>query len=204
MRLLDAAPWVLPHVIGCPDPVLEHHLRASTQRLCAQAGVWMETDDGQPVTASTPEYDIELPSRDAALIRIRTAWLDGAPLQHCRADDMQTLAQGPARGFLHRAGSLTLHLIGQPANGQTLQIRTVLTPAHTARTIPDGLAEQHMAAIAAGAISSLMLLPGQTWSNPALGVAHAQEAARLLDDARLCAIKDGTDSTQHVRKRRFA
>lgn len=203
MRLLDGlSPWVLPSVPGCPDPTLEHHMRAAVQRLCILSGVWLVLDDGQPTQAGVRDYEAEPPVSGAQVLRVRDAWLDGVLLTPA-SSSIFSRQGGAARSYTQMEGAGQIRLGGDPVDGQLLQMRLVLTPAPTAVAIPDDLIARHAQAIAHGALASLMLLPGQAWSNPQLAAFHLQSFETLANDARLVSLKDGVDGATTVHKRRF-
>lgn len=201
MRLDALLPLVLPEVSGCPHPTLVLHLAMAGQRFCVETGAWAVMADEQITSEGLTGYDVE-PATDAMVVRVREVWLDGrvlSPVSVVSAIDHQDAPTG----YTHYDDRQVLRLNGQPRTGQKLQMRLVMAPKTNSTTIPDDLAMRHQVAIAAGAKSTLMVMPNQVWTNPQLGGYHAQEFKRAISEARIDALRDGVDIPLTVKKRSF-
>lgn len=201
MRLDALFPLVMPEVSGCPHPTLVLHLAMAGQRFCVETGAWAVMADEQITSEGLTEYDVE-PATDAMVVRVRDVWLDGKVLKPVGVASAIGRLDVPT-GYTHYDDRQVLRLNGQPSAAQKLQMRLVMAPKTNSTTIPDDLAMRHQVAIAAGAKSTLMVMPNQVWTNPQLGGYHAQEFKRAISEARIDALRDGVDIPLTVKKRSF-
>lgn len=192
MYLEDLAPMVLPEVIGCPQPTFTLHAAMAAHTFCVESAAWQE-----PVNMRTRQgqtsYDIELellPLPTTQIVRVRNAWLDGQPLQ---PGTHYSAMQGQSRIQLHQA----------PRCGQTLALIAVLAPTLRASTLHDNYAQRWALVLASGTKASLLAIPGQTWSNPALAQHHHNAFQEGIAQARLHSTKGGVDTALTVRRRPF-
>ena len=202
MQLEALSPLVLPEVLGCPQPTLMMHLAIAAQRFFVETGAWLVMADEQITEENQTEYELE-PASDAMVIRVRDVWLDSILLKPAKATEAFE-RNANAVGYTHYDDRRVLRLEGKPRAGQKLQMRLVMAPKINSTTIPDALGARYQMGIAHGAKAGLMVIPGQTWSNPQLGAYHAQLFKDAISDARIEAIKDGVDLPVVVTKRRFS
>ena len=156
-------PYVLPFVIGCPMPVLEHHARLAAIVFCRRTLCWTQRLD--PVlTDGTPYLDIES-IFGAVIVKPKTVLVDGREWPLVSTQDGITLVSQEASGsfcFTEDGKKLSIYPI-QP-KGTSVVVRAAMAPSATTTTLHDDLSE-YLQDIANGAIASIMRLPGQTFSN---------------------------------------
>jgi hypothetical protein len=167
-------PDVLPHVPGCPAPVVRHELRRAAQSLLQVSRAWQAELTPIAITAGTADYAIA-PSNPTQqqIVRIEAAWLDGQRLSPMTPDQLDTGGlddwrerTGAPTGYLQLTpGQVTLY--PKPITNATtgLKLRVSLMPADTATLIPDDLALQYSDEIQLGAKGRLMMMPGKPWTN---------------------------------------
>jgi hypothetical protein len=159
----DFLPDVLPHAASCPEPVALLHLRRAAQDFCTRTKLWREVDT-MPATGAELETVCVPPY--AALVAIESVAIDGrrlAPLRSDRADE----AGSGEPDYYTQSGADEMRLVPcGGAVGRALRIAMILKPAEGAEMAPDFLYEHHVPVIAAGALNRILLVPGQTYSDP--------------------------------------
>ena len=61
MKWSDFSPYVLPHVIGCPDPTMEQHVRLAAIEFFRRTLSWREVLDSV-LTDGTERVELEAPT----------------------------------------------------------------------------------------------------------------------------------------------
>lgn len=189
-----ASPWVLPHVQGCPEPLMEHHIREAARRYFRESSAWVWMDEGQTTTKGQREYEIETGVAGADVVRVDTLWLDEQVLPPTKVG---------RDGFYVKQPGNIIELSVDPVDGQWLKMRLILMPSRTAVNVPDEVMEPAISAIAHGAIATLMLLPGVAWADAGLASYHAGEFMSAIAEARLVSVKERVDRPLFVHKARF-
>ena len=82
MKWLDFSPYVLPYVIGCPDPTMEMHARLAAIEFFRRTLSWREVLDAV-LTDGTERVELELPS-GAQVIKIKSVEVAGHDAQSLR------------------------------------------------------------------------------------------------------------------------
>lgn len=202
MRTNDILRFVMPDVIGCPEPTAELAVMQAAHELCNESGIWDVVMDPQVVRAGQASYELESPT-GAWVSKVTQVWLDGREL-----DPVGRQSINPSQ----ESGSPTRYATGlgeiflSPAprdSGASLVIHAELAPLVTAQVLPDFLVQRHLEAITSGAKARLMLQAGAPWANPQLGALHGQRAATLINDARLEALHERNHVSLRVPPKRF-
>ena len=55
-------PYILPYLPGCPEVVIETHLKESAAEFCAKSEVWRFTIDPDFTNNNSADYKIDVPS----------------------------------------------------------------------------------------------------------------------------------------------
>lgn len=186
-------PLVLPHVPGVPQVMATFNLRLSAIEFCKRTRCWRHVVsvvfDSTTEAVAAPEY--------AAIHEFETALWNGEtylrPIQFSDIDEPSaTLAQGATPQYVTQAepntvrvipaadGTLSLTLFLMPVNGSSFAADSDGNMVDRFDAVPDFLYLQHAEAIASGAISRLMAMPGKDWTDPTLASVHA---ARFHDAA---------------------
>ncbi len=201
--LVDAFyPFVLPEVVGCPEPLLAQQIMLTAHSFCTETGVWDEVQAPVLTSSGIADYEIDAPA-DAEMLRVRSVWLDGRELS---PKQMRTplVANFGAPSSYHSAlarGLITLD--AKPQSEQSLVVRAVYAPRLTGQALPDFLLSRYAIAIAGGAKARLMLMPGQAWSNPALAQLHAEKHQAAVVDVRIDMERDNVTGSLRVKPRPF-
>ncbi len=165
MKWSDFGPYVLPHVIGCPDPTMEQHVRLAAIEFLRRTMAWREVLDAVQ-TDGTERVEVGAPNQ-AQIIKIKSVSVGGHEFPLVETSHGMELAHtSPARefAFTHDGRTLSVYPV-QPAGVQVV-VDAALAPSITSTSMPDGLALQHMQDIAHGAIASIKRFSGQPFSDP--------------------------------------
>lgn len=174
-------PDVLPSVIGCPAPMLDHALLRAAQSFFTKSQVWKLWLDNVTTTLGVTDYDLELES-NSELVKLERATLDGRPITVTTPEvlpaDWQT-SQLRISDCIFTVDRKTVTLLPTPTTaGLVLRIEAVLKPSNAATGIEDYLFDNYNDTIATVATAELLKKPGMPWTNMVLG----QEIANLAND----------------------
>lgn len=173
MQWADFGPYVHPYVIGCPEPVMTHHVRLAAMEWCRRTLCWTEWLD-EVGTELTPEVEVDV-GRDRQIIKIKQVLVGGKEWGLVEPDYGIRLAlEDSTEEFCFTDDQKTLQVYPLQLMNTPVKIRAVLAPTLQAPSLPKAL-DEHAQDIAEGAIASIMRLPGQTFSN--MGDSAVHEAA---------------------------
>lgn len=146
MKWSDFEPYVAPHVIGCPSPVIEHHVRDAAIEFMLETKCWVRVLDPE-ITGTTDQVDLFPESSLARIYDVHQVTVDGVPSQFSVSADFQTLTLTP-----------------MPEAGLDVVITVAQVLKDDAATFPDAF--RHYARhIATGAVASIKRIPGQPFSS---------------------------------------
>lgn len=176
MKWSDFGPYVLPYVIGCPDPTMEMHARLAAIEFFRRTLSWREVLKAVQA-AGTELVEVVAPNQ-AQIIKIKSVSVGGHefPLVET-SHGMELASASPGREFVFTHNGYTLSVYPIQAMGASVVVDAALAPSFNATTLPDALAQQHMQDIAHGAIASIKRIPGQAFTDPN----GAQEQQALFD-----------------------
>lgn len=184
--LTGVQPYVVPHVPGCPLPIVDNAILRAAIRFCAETGVWRYTHATVAAVEATVAYPFAPPA-GAKVERVLAAWLDGLPLTVKNATDMlgvtdwQTLTGTPEYLVVLSDTQFRLY----PLGAGDVDMEVTVKPARSATTIDDSVFEAHVEAIADGALEILMTYPGKAWTNPELAAYHKGKFEEAIADAEI-------------------
>lgn len=171
---------VLPSVIGCPSPVMDHNLRRAAQDFFQRCHVWTQWLDTLK-TAGVAEYDIPLESQ-SELVKLQRATLNGRQIAVHTPEslpaDWQTSPNSVRSGLFTR-DLKTLVLFPPTSRAEVLRIEATLKPANDAAGVRDDFYDLYVEVIANGAKARIKRLSGTDFYNPA----QAQECDEMVKEA---------------------
>lgn len=168
---------------GCAVPTAYFGIRQAAIEFCERTKLW-RYDDEFAVTVDDAEALIA--PYGAVVESIEGAWHDGTPLtpktvawldDHCSGWREGTLNGQP--GYITQTEPNTLRLV--PFVPGTLRLSLFLKPSQDTEDLPDFLADQHRMTIAYGALSHILAIPNQSFTNINLGMAFGQAFQGKLD-----------------------
>lgn len=171
MKWSDFGPYVLPHVIGCPDPTMEQHVRLAAIEFFRRTLSWREVLDAV-LTDGTERVELEFPS-GAQVIKIKSVEVAGREIPLVETSHGLELSRSsPGSEFSFTLDGRVLLVYPLQAAGVPVVVEAAFAPSITSTTLQDALAYQHMQDIAQGAIASLKRVPNQTFSDLAGSPMH--------------------------------
>ncbi len=189
MATLDVLyPEIVPEVMGCPSPMIDHAIRRAAAEFCEKSTAWREALPNITLTDGVAEYDLDLPA-DSRLVVIRDkeVRLNGNVLNPItNPADMNPTRTGIPSHYAQRSHSaIILWPTPNSADGAVLTIYATLAPSHSAATLPDILVDRYYEAIAEGAKAILKRMPNQPWSDAARAADHYQLFKTKTAEARI-------------------
>lgn len=184
MKSLDAfAPSVNQYAPGCPDMTLYFGLRQAAIEFCERTRLWrfddefaVSVDDSEGIIAPNGAdiHEIEAVFFDGQELEPKsTSWLDG---------NMRGWRDGKLSGVPHyftQTETNTIRLV--PFMAGTVGLHVWLKPSQDAKLLPDWMVDQHRETIAHGALSRILLMPSQTFTNPELAMVFSNKFQSKLD-----------------------
>lgn len=176
--------YVQPHVPGCPEVVIENHLRDAAIAFCERSGVWIYHAEPFTTHVGVSDYYVDVEG-GSMLDNVVSLHVDGLLLERVsltHPPTNPTEPQGAPRRYSILEGQ-QVRLTPAPDKEYSVHVTTVLKPTLSARSVKDFIFEAHGQAIAAGALASLMVTPGKEWTNPELAAFYDTQFLRQADDA---------------------
>ena len=162
-------PKVLPYAPGCPEPTAFEHIRNAAIEFCEETKLWRFEDSfelgSEPNIVCAPQGAVihQIERCDFNGERLEPRSLDS--LDHQAPDwrsDERPLTGQPA--WFTQVHPDTIQVVPHALGRVKVWLR--LKPSEDAEQLPDFIASQHRALIGWGALASLLLLPGQPFSEP--------------------------------------
>ncbi len=181
MRSFDNfLPFVLPYAPSCPEPLALQYIRQATIDYCQRTRSWRDVQDidvaGEDVIA------LPIPPQ-AFLFEIEKAWFKIGITDHWYELKKTPYNQVDQRIYEYSATELATpnlysqadfnSLIIAPKGIGVLRVSMFFAPSVTAEVCPEFLFGQYASTIADGALSAIMMLPEQPYSNPNLAALKA-------------------------------
>lgn len=182
-------PYVLPYLPGCPEVVIETHLKEAAADFCAESEVWRLTIDPDYTSKNTADYKIDVTS-GTLLENILSFYVNGAPLT--RVTDRHFSIPINQDGSAVKGSPIYISILDDdsvrmyptPDGKYTFTGVVVLKPKLSATGVEDFIYDAHGRAIASGAIARLAEIPNKEWSNPELSLQHRFEFNRGITNAK--------------------
>jgi hypothetical protein len=198
-------PFVLAEVPGCPDPVVDHHLRLAARDFCNRSGAWIEWVDSFTTSGSINRWDYDL-TGEQELVKITRALRTGEELavkaggalppdwesgDSTRYDIQDTLVHLDDESFV---------VFPKPAAGDIIKCEMVFMPSLSATGVGDVLFANNAENIAIGALARMMMIPGKTWTNYKLAAEYKSQFESSLHSAANTAFQRTGRSARVVKK----
>lgn len=185
--LTDLLPYVVPYAPSCPDMVAVQQIRRAAIEFCGRTKCWRDVIT-QNVTESEAlaGFVITTPA-NAAVHMIDSLTLDGADLRPRVYNDATTQERaevGTPDSFTQpypgtiliypaAAGEVKVTAFLKPRNGQAYGQNGAGPTQNFYDQIPDYVFDNYVDPIAHGALSHILSLPGQTFSDPQAAMIYA-------------------------------
>ena len=171
MKWSDFSPYVMPYVTGCPEPVLEQHVKLAAIEFFRRTLSYRLTLDSVK-TDGTALVELDQPSQ-AQIIKIKSVTVGDHDFPLVEATHGLELSKySPGREFVFTEDGRTLAIYPIQPAGVDVVVDAAIAPSITSSAINDTPGLQHMQDIAQGAIASIKRIPGQPFSDPAGAPMH--------------------------------
>lgn len=167
----DFEPYVLPYVIGCPMPVLEHHARLTAIDWCRKTLCMTRELDPELSSGESNEIDIAPPT-GMQIVRPVDVAVGGREFNLTDPLYGKRLARNLGQHeFCFTADNVTLFVYPLQAADVEVVITAALMPAlGTSTGFDDDIALEHADDIAKGISAAILKIPNQEFSNSALAM----------------------------------
>lgn len=183
----DFQPYVMPYVIGCPLPVLEHHARLTAIDWCRKTLCLQRTLDPETTSGVSNEIDIVAPS-GLQVVRPLDVSVDGRERKLATGLEGIRLAREQSQyEFCYTTDNATLFVHPLEEAGKPVVITAALMPAlGTSTGLDDDISLEHADDIAKGIAAAIMNIPAQAFTNHplAIGMRADYEARRATIAAK--------------------
>lgn len=176
----DFFPYILPFATSAPDPLVERYARQAAIDFCRRSRCWR---DVQEIDVSGEESEIIGAPGQAAIFEIESGHFKGASDQNWRKldrvsydsinpDYMDAAVTALSVPKVLSQAEFDTVVVAPRAAG-TLRLVTYLMPRHDAEYGPDFLFERFPTIVADGALSNILMIPEQPYTNPNLAALKA-------------------------------
>lgn len=172
-------PHVLPYVIGCPNPTVDHALREAARQFCLDSKAWQETEESEADGGNRYFFD---ESGQTELVQVVRASVGGRDLDIFGAHQLPAdwEARPPCGRALYHLNEEEYVLFPVPAAGQVISLTQAMRPSLIGGGVGDDVFKHHAEAIASGAKSRLMRMPRQAWTDlEQAGICNTEFAAGI-------------------------
>ncbi|GAA4647918.1 hypothetical protein GCM10023116_01800 [Kistimonas scapharcae] len=194
MLWTEFLPDILPEAVGCPNPVAKRAIKNATIQFCDEAEAYIHRPDPLTPVANLPELEFSLPEhtrlakihvlsyRSSALKPTSEMMLDS------RAPGWQQEVGTPQAFYQMSQRSARIVPTPEKTEALTVQATLALAPTQRAEGVDDDFADQYYETLIAGALSRILGMQNQPWSNPqqamVYGAAFAEMISRIKGRAR--------------------
>ena len=192
---------VRPEVPGCPEPILADAVIESARDFATNTGVIRDV-----VTLDSIEdqafYTLPSASTNNEYLYIYAVWRENDIL-HPAYEAPKRRIEEQGRPFYYTFSNKELRLIPTPQAVEEYYVEAVVRPLRTASELDMRFAD-HADTLAYCVKYKLMMMAGQSWSNPSDAVYNRERYETLKNDARWLDKRAHTDAPISVKMRPFA
>lgn len=189
----DLYDFVLPYLPGAEPGVVDLHINRALREFLTRTTVWREVFEFTTAAAAST-YQLE--PTQGRVSSILSVEIDGTPARVLPEERRGNPAPGRATHWYGLVPSL-LNLYPTPAGEQAVRVEAALTlPLDgSVREFPTEVFQEHGESLAAGAIASMMQMPGKPWSQRDAAVTYGRAFGSAIRDTR-AKLRDGGQPNQ--------
>ena len=201
---------LLPELPGCPQPMVDIHLRETARQFCQRTKAWRAPFDAIDLVAAQDTYDLSSPESNSDVVCITKLTVAGVLLwEDTDAESLNESAVPPKYGrdsppfsIGMNIDAITLIADEVPTASLTagLVMSGALKPSPKAATLPDFLMNQYSEAMRTGTLARLKAMTNQKWTDLVLAPVYATQFSAFMDFAAYQAKTGNTRQTLRVRK----
>jgi hypothetical protein len=181
--------------MGCPIPVMNHHIRLSAIEFCNKTR-WHE--DECAVVDADPGRFVLQPDAGLEVASISRVYVDGLEVHNkTRQSGLALLNTGSLERFYCVVSDGEIAINPEPAAGASIRVVVTLRPAMAANVISEDLNEWRDG-IASGAVARIAALPAQAFTSADMVVLHG---AKFDEAVRTAKVKKSMGSSETAQKR---
>jgi hypothetical protein len=196
-------PRILPFAPGVAEPTAFAAIIKAAQAFCERTRLWRDRDQFNVTPSSC---NVVCAPVGAALFEIESARFNGCLLEPISLSDLDAkhpnwrqMSAGEGRWITQtEPGSVLL----VPTCTGTLDLSTLLRPTDEAEQLPD-LFSEYTQVIADGALSDILMLPAQSFSNPQSAQFYSMRFDNRIDELSNRTIKGQQRAPVRSRARFF-
>jgi hypothetical protein len=177
-------PFVEPEVMGCPYPVIDHHLLMAIRDLCQRGHAWREWVDAFTADGTTNQFDYDLVSGQDLVKVVQAKRNETDDLTVYSADQLPNDWEAGDSTRLVDAivnyDGASFMVYPLPASGDTFRLLMEFQPTITATQVGDVLLNTWADEVSAGCKARLMRMIDKPWANAALAGAYAGDFERAI------------------------
>lgn len=160
-------PWVLPHVRGCPQPLIDQALRDAARDFCSRSRAWEERAATVEADGTTSLLSFVFPT-GAELVRVERVTIAGEDWEILNseslpADWLESAPEEDLDDTLVVVSATQYQLVPTPSSGDDIILYQSLQPTITATGVGDVIFARWGEKVAAGARKRLKAMSGREW-----------------------------------------
>lgn len=169
----DFFPYVMPHVLGCPEPLAEQAIRTAAIEFCKKTLCYTQTMDPITSDGNSTNFDLDLPPK-TEVIRLMGVSVNGLGDHAIYSTEkgLQLVRLQNPGYFVFMSNDRTLNVWPEGLGTQTIVVDLALKPTEDSLGIDSVVISGYMRDIGRGAIADLQMLPNRAWSNPNLAAVN--------------------------------
>lgn len=216
MKSFDAFyPYILPDVIGCPEPTVDTAISNTLIDFCEKSLILQVDHDPITIVKGVQDYELE-PPRDHLITKVMRVYYKDQELAPISVDDVRygqffnknyqgaQAQEGPPRFYAQKdARTISIFPFPKETEKLSLTLRVALKPTRSATQCDDILFEDYAEIIGHGAVTRLALSPGKPYTNVNLAGAKNVFYTAGLNAARQRALSGYVRANRQVRLRKI-
>ncbi len=160
----EFSPYVMPYVLGVPEPLMVQHVRLATIDFCRRTACYQASMEPL-ISDGTVLVEIESDT-GLQLIKVKAVAVDGKDHPLVDAVGGLKLARSDSpQDFCFTQDNQILQVYPAPNSGVSVVIDAIVAPTLTATSLPNPIANAYMQDIALGAVASLQRMPNQPYTD---------------------------------------
>lgn len=173
-NLSDLRKEVKLHANNCPDITIDYALIRALRNFCRESRYYRTTINVNQVSG-TSSYTI-VPVDGSEVIDVEYVELENNNKLYPLTEEEASRTDGSVTGFYFYPPNV-LSVYPQPTENVTngIEIRAVLMPPESTTTIPDAVYRNFKETIVSGALSYILSMQNEAWSNEKLASFKTQE-----------------------------
>jgi hypothetical protein len=177
MLLSDFYPYILPSVIGAPEPTVDHHILQAAIAFCRRTLCYTRTLDAIVANGTDTKFTL-VPPANTEVIKIMGVAVDGRTWTVVDTQrGIELVRNDSYQDFAFTEDRSTIDVYPLQAVDIEILVDAALVPTFTATTIDSYAVSRYMQDIAKGALASLQMMPKTDWSD----VGHAKVNADMFN-----------------------